>query len=231
MRYYLTIQLKSDATFGRGEGVAGLVDIEVEHDAHGCPEIGGRTLKGLLVEEWANLRYALSGDGFTVRSAWDDLAAALFGASGAGDAGGGQLHIGAATLPPDLRAAIGADSDLTPALVLEALTTIRRQTSVDARSGAPEVGSLRAARAVVRDVDLIAPLDLRVPAASREHAETLLAACALAVRRGGLSRNRGRGRLTMLLHQRLPDNYRDAAFTRACFERFATEVRPSSTQP
>jgi hypothetical protein len=31
--YQLRIQLLSDATFGRGDGVAGLIDQEVEHDA------------------------------------------------------------------------------------------------------------------------------------------------------------------------------------------------------
>lgn len=226
MRYYLTVQLKSDTTFGRGEGVAGLVDVEVEHDEHGCPQIGGRTLKGLLVEEWANLRYALVGDGERVVSAWDDLAAALFGASGAGDEGGGRLHISAATLPPDLHLAIAADRGLAPARALDALTTIRRQTSVDARTGAPEAGSLRAARAVVRGVDMVATLDVRLPDTALARAEALLAACALAVRRGGLSRNRGRGRLSLLLHRSIPDDYGDTVFTRACFERFATEVRP-----
>ncbi|HMQ32498.1 MAG TPA: hypothetical protein PKD53_17330 [Chloroflexaceae bacterium] len=226
MRYYLTVQLKSDTTFGRGEGVAGLVDVEVDHDEHGCPRIGGRALKGLLVEEWANLRFALAGAGPGASSGWDDIAAALFGRSGAGDEGGGRLHIGAATLPPDLHAAIAADDALNPAQALDALTTIRRQTSVNAATGAPERGSLRAARAVVRGVELVAPLDLRLSPEERPRAEALLAACALAVRRGGLTRNRGRGRLSMLLHQTIPDDYGDAAFTRACFVRFAGEVRP-----
>lgn len=30
----LHLKLLSDATFGRGDGVAGLVDAEVEHDSH-----------------------------------------------------------------------------------------------------------------------------------------------------------------------------------------------------
>lgn len=223
MRYYLTIQLKSDTTFGRGEGVAGLVDIEVEHDARGCPEIGGRTLKGLLVEEWTNLRYALAGGSAGDGTEWDEVAILLFGRPEM-DGAGGRLHVGAATLPPDLKAAIAADTELSPAQVLAALTTIRRQTSVNASTGAPEAGSLRAARAVLRGVELVAPLDLRLPSAERPRAEALLAACALAVRRGGMSRNRGRGRLAVLLHQTMPADYGDATFTRACFERFASEV-------
>lgn len=224
MRYYLTVQLVSDTTFGRGEGVAGLVDIEVEHDATGCPQIGGRTLKGLLVEEWTNLRFALASNS-THTTVWDDVATDLFGQSGAGDEGGARLHVGTATLPPDLCAAIAADKNLAPARVLESLTTIRRQTSVNAVSGAPESGSLRAARAVVRGIDLVAPLDLQLPSDNLPRAEALLAACALSVRRGGLARNRGRGRIALLLHRAMPEEYRDAAFTQECFERFADEVR------
>ncbi|MBX0331378.1 hypothetical protein K2Z83_27380, partial [Oscillochloris sp. ZM17-4] len=113
--------------------------------------------------------------------------------------------------------------------------------------------SLRAARAVVRGVTLVAPLDLDLPnddgvgegisgegqalpahlppedgaaplPTTQERAEALLAACALAVRRGGLSRNRGRGRLALRLHRADPADSIDDAFTRTCFERFAAEV-------
>lgn len=48
--YSIKIKLLSDTTFGRGDGVAGLVDQEVEHDQYGFPFLRGRTLKGLLSE-------------------------------------------------------------------------------------------------------------------------------------------------------------------------------------
>lgn len=57
--YKLQFDLRSAATFGRGDGVAGLVDEEVEHDGDGLPFLRGRTLKGLLAEECANILYAL----------------------------------------------------------------------------------------------------------------------------------------------------------------------------
>jgi CRISPR/Cas system CMR subunit Cmr4 (Cas7 group RAMP superfamily) len=53
--YHLKIKLLSDTTFGRGDGVAGLIDQEVEHDANGFPYLRGRTLKGLLSEECDNI--------------------------------------------------------------------------------------------------------------------------------------------------------------------------------
>ncbi len=45
---WLTLTLKSDTAFGRGDGVAGLINAEVQHDESGLPYLGGKTLKGLL---------------------------------------------------------------------------------------------------------------------------------------------------------------------------------------
>lgn len=276
MNYYLTLTLRSDASFGSGDAVPGLVDLEIDHDEAGCPQIGGRALKGLLREEAAQLRYALG-------PRWgNELAAAarrLFGDSGATGEGEAQLRVGPATLPPDLRVALHAEvrrsnsesvksPGLTREQVLRSLTTIRRQTAVDVQSGAPEEGSLRAIRVLLRDTPLIATLYLppaatveteepegattvgdeepegaatvgdeepegaataenKEPEGVADEAETisadlaLLAACALCVRRGGSGRNRGRGRMSLLLHKAVPDDYDDEAFTRLCFKRFA----------
>lgn len=222
IRYYLTVQLLSDATFGRGAGLAGLVDVEIEHDEQGCPFIGGRVLKGLLVEEWVNLRFALATD------AWNQEAAWLFGSSGDDHA---HLHVGAATLPPDLLVAIGRDirsktNTLTAQQTLDALTDIRWQTAIDAATGAPERASLRAMRVLLRDTDLIAPLDFDIdlPIEQKPRLLGLLAACALATRRGGTGRNRGRGKLQIRLHADVPIDYRDSSFTAECFKEFARKA-------
>ena len=55
MQYALKLTLLSDGTFASGDGVSGLVDREIEHDAFGLPFLRGRTLKGLLSEEADNL--------------------------------------------------------------------------------------------------------------------------------------------------------------------------------
>ncbi|GIV98037.1 MAG: hypothetical protein KatS3mg057_2694 [Herpetosiphonaceae bacterium] len=220
MRYYLSIRLLSDATFGRGEGVPGLVDVEIDHDEAGCPMIDGRTIKGLLLEEWLNLRSVLRHP-----ELWEVPAACLFGRRGATGDGRSLLHIGAATLPPELRAALHESvrmEKLQPDDVLRSLTTIRRQTAIDATTGAPETGSLRAMRVLLRETQLVAELDFEKRPDDRTLA--LLAACALAVRRGGAGRNRGRGRMSLLLHPQLPSDVRDETFTRQCFEQFAREV-------
>ncbi len=216
--YYLTIHLRSDSTFGRGEGVAGLVDVEIEHDEFGFPYINARTLKGLLQEEWQNVRYALQEP----RCAdWDAAAEQLFGTKGALLEGAAVMRLGAAKLPPELIAAV-RDQQLPPTDVLESLTTIRRQTAIDASTGAPEHGSLRAFRVLLRDTPMIAELEFEQAPTARTLA--LLAACVLAVRRGGSVRNRGRGRISLLLHDQLPDHFMDTSFTKSCFQRFAQEV-------
>lgn len=219
--YWLTINLESDATFGRGEGVAGLVDTEIEHDAAGCPFVNGRTLKGWLVEAWLEIRSALHPNSM------DEVARRLFGHGSEHQA---MLHIGAATLPPTLCAALHADvqqGNLKPADLLTILTTIRRQTAVDHQRDTPETGSLRSLRALRRDTLLIAPLHFEGAPTAVDL--SLLAASALGVQRGGLGRNRGRGKLLLRLHDTQPAAtaaaYRNENFTRQHFAQFVQHVQ------
>jgi CRISPR/Cas system CMR subunit Cmr4 (Cas7 group RAMP superfamily) len=213
----LKVELISDATFGRGDGVAGLVDTEVEFDTEtGLPFIRGRVLKGLLTEECANILFALNGGSRQLK----ESALFLFGESGSLLSGEGQMHVGSALLPEELRHAVASDikrNDLSPTEVLESLTAIRRQTSINEESGAPEKESLRSARVVLRETTFSATLDFATPPSA--DAMALLSACVLSLRRGGTGRNRGRGRLRAWLT--------DEAFTRARmahFEKMITEA-------
>ncbi len=197
MTLQIHLQLKSDATFGRGDGVAGLVDEEVEHDAEtGLPFIRGRTLKGLLAEECANILFALNRQNCPEYLRLEQAAKFLFGQAGSTLEDDAMMHVGAGMLPEVLRKAVGADvksNRLAPADVLESLTAIRRQTAIDDTTGAPDEGSLRSMRVVLRDTPFIAELNFdRDP---DETARALLAACVSSLRRVGTGRNRGRGRL------------------------------------
>ena len=66
-KYILKITLESDAVFGRGDGVAGAIDTEVQHDQNGFPFLNGRTIKGLLVQECADILAAVVTDINTVK--------------------------------------------------------------------------------------------------------------------------------------------------------------------
>jgi hypothetical protein len=197
------ITLKTDATFGRGDGVTGLVDEEVEHDATtGLPFLRGRALKGLMVEECANMLFALERDRSPSCARFQEAAKFLFGQAGSTLYDDALMHVGAAMLPKELRDAVEAevkrgDLQLQPAEVLESLTAIRRQTAVDEGTGAPEEGSLRSLRVVLRKTLFISQIDFdKDPSAE---ALALLAACVMSLRRAGTGRNRGRGRLSARL--------------------------------
>ncbi len=200
-RLQLKLQLESDATFGRGEGLAGLVDEEIEYDlATGLPFLRGRTLKGLLVEECANLLFALQVAHSPALSTLGASARRLFGSPGSGLESAALLHFGPALLPQQLREAVRSgieNEEMEPNDVLEALTTIRRQTAIDEVRGAPDKGSLRSMRVVLRGTSFWAWLDF--PDNLGEDDLALLAACVLSVGRGGIGRNRGRGRLSLEL--------------------------------
>ena len=217
--YTLCIQLISDAAFGRGDGLAGVVDLEVEHDRYGLPFLRGRTLKGLLVEECANILYALQRQNSVLAQKYSGVADKLFGQPGSELEDGAMLRVGNACLPDDLCAAVRfsiEQKSLSRLEVLESLTDIRRQTAVDI-TGKPDEHSLRAIRVILRNTAFVSRLTF---ASDPEDGDLgLLAACAKALRRAGTGRNRGCGRLVAALWDK------DQDVTDQCFAHFAKEVR------
>jgi hypothetical protein len=214
----LEVKLLSDATFGRGDGVAGLIDAEVEHDEYGLPYLRGRTIRGLLVEECANIFYALAGH--SALAQLGSTASQLFGCAGSTAEEMGKLKVGSATLPEKFRAAVASEvmarrKDRSKGLdaneVLEAMTAIRRQTAIET-TGAPRKNSLRSMRVVLRDTTFTSTLTLNEGVDSQT-ACALLAACALGLGRGGTGRNRGRGRLSCKLLDAGGNDITQSSFT------------------
>ncbi len=189
--YYLKLTLVSDATFGRGDGIAGLVDVEVEQDQYGLPYLRGRTLKGLWREECENL-IAVHPQGAT----WKTQCDALFGQGGSDLDSTGLLHVGDARLPAAVRDAV-CEAQLPAHEILTSLTTIRRQTAIEP-NGIAKDHSLRSMRAVVRKTTFISPITTHRPLKPNEES-VLLAGC-YALRRVGTGRNRGRGEVQCRLH-------------------------------
>jgi len=188
----LRMELRSDSAFGRGDGIAGLVDSEVEHDARtGLPYIKGRTVKGLLVESCADLLYALESGGNPASAEYVSSAKKLFGVPGSTLEDTGCLHIGPALLPDDLRQRVRSSTRYSPQQILEAFTTIRHQTAIDETRDTPKDGSLRATRVILRDTFFYSNISTIKPLTSSDL--QLLAACAAGIKRGGLNRTRGLG--------------------------------------
>jgi hypothetical protein len=217
-RLQLRFKLLSDATFGRGEGVPGEVDAEVQHDDLGMPYFGARALKGVLAQECADLLYALGQK--SEKDRWWQAAAMLFGRPGSSNDDAGALIVGDAQLPPKLRQAIAyaviKTRGISRSQVLASLTTVRKQTANSVETGAPMDQTLRAMRVVLRGTEFIAPLRFRT--AVSEDALALLAACVASLRRLGMGRNRGRGEVEAWLTD---DQGNPAA---KYLERFVTEV-------
>ncbi len=185
----IMIELLSDTTFGRGEGTPGAVDVEVEHDAHGLPMLGGKALRGLLRDSWLSMQEhfpQLQAAGRRVLGPPADLEETAI------------LRVGDATIEESARAFFISATErlhhpIAPETILAALTEIRAQTSEDRASGAPARPTLRSTRVVVRGLKLAAPLSwLSAPGPDDARC---LALVALATRHGGLARNRGRGHL------------------------------------
>lgn len=198
MTYLLKFTLESDATFGRGDGVAGVVDSEVQHDPYGLPYLGGRALKGLLGDECANILFALEQQGKAQH--WHEVAQRLFGSPGSGEFEKSLMRIGDARLPKELREAVERGferGELTREQVLHSLTAIRWQTAVDTETGAPQQETLRSIRVILRKTPFEAELAFLSEPMSNDLA--FLAACIKAWRRAGTERNRGRGELVAYL--------------------------------
>jgi len=216
--YWLRIRLESDTTFGRGDGVAGLVDAEVQHDEYGLPYLGGRALKGLMGAECAEIIFALEAVDIAKGQHWKKVEKRLFGDTGSTLDGEAILLVGPARLPEGLRVAIAHDiktEKLNRAEVLETLTTLRRQTAMDA-SGAPRKETLRTMRVIIRGTEFFTALDFTETPS--DDVLALLAASVKALRRAGSGRNRGVGHIKAELldanHQpitdRLFDHFRKA---------------------
>ncbi|MFN8443268.1 MAG: hypothetical protein U0175_21005 [Caldilineaceae bacterium] len=190
----LHFTLASDALFGRGDGVAGVVDQEVQYDVYGCPYLGGKTLKGMLVNECADILNAVPAD---KRTRWQSVALQLFGEPGGTYAGTAKMQVGDACLPEELRAAVAQTVDsqkLSRSEILDSLTALRQQTAIDPVTGTPLEKSLRTTRVIVRSTPFVASLWLQ-EAVDNADSRRLLAACVKAFRRAGTMRNRGFGRL------------------------------------
>ena len=210
-RYFLCFTLESDASFSRGDGLAGEVDSEIQFDELGCPFLSGKAVKGILVNECADLLAVLPG------KRWQDAANRLFGTPGQLDDNGSLLRVGDARLPADLREALTADlqsrlkkeedransSDLSRRKaqvesgfreeILSTLTAIRSQTAIE-ENGVAKDRSLRSRRVILRET----PFEVELVYLGEDNIaddQALLAACVAAFRRAGTNRNRGLGKL------------------------------------
>lgn len=190
----LAIRLLSDTTFSSGRGSPGEVDIDVCRDEHGLPMIPGKIIHGLLRDEW----FAMEPHFLSLKNA----AERLLGVEG--DLNEiSILRIGNARLPADVilycRHAANANKNISMSLLFRTLTGIRTQTAQDRATGAPEKTTLRQARVIRSGITFEAPLSWLASPSTDD--VMLLGRLALAVRHAGVSRTRGRGHISLSIHE------------------------------
>lgn len=189
----ITIDLLSATSFSRGEGTAGAVDTEIEHDELGLPCVSGKTLRGLGRDTWltmAMLFEELQDAALRVWGPVGDLEEVSI------------LRFGDAQLDATVRQWVAwaekrSENPISPVAVREALTDIRSQTSEERSTGAPAETTLRSIRVLFRGLRLNGPITWIEPPTDADL--QCLALSVLGTRHAGLGRNRGRGFMRLLL--------------------------------
>lgn len=223
---YLCIKLMSDTSFSMGDGLAGEVDSEIQYDEVGCPYMNGRSLKGILVNECADILDALPLEN---KKSWEVVAANLFGTPGTTESNN-SFRFGNVQIPSDLRIQLinelakrlqeakKYESNYTSASersiihnfqmeILNSLTEIRTQTAIDS-DGIAKDHSLRSIRVILRETPFEGLISLQTSNDLLQE-KRLLAACVKSFQRAGSHRNRGLGRLTAWLEDTSRRNISD----------------------
>jgi CRISPR-associated protein Csx10 len=220
-RFTITLRFLSDWHVGTGQGRLGSVDAEVRRDGDGLPFVPAKTLVGVLRDACETVADVLDHDARTP-GAWSQWVTWLFGSqpARAGDptAADGRppapaaLRVTPARAPEELRAAVRG----RPALA-QAAVVLRPGVAVCELTGTVKDGLLRLEERAIRGSELRADVSIGVESDGSAGdpvpvpAEILLRAGARMVESVGGKRNRGSGRVAVLL----PDVTQDLADHRA----------------
>lgn len=189
--YWLQLTLKSECCPASGDGVAGLVDIDLAHD-HGLPLIPAKRIKGCLrdiameLQDWGIIE--------------EHEVERIFGKPGT--ATGGVLLLedaklfGAGGVEIDnydrLIEQITSQTVLSTKEILQALTTLRTRTAIDENTGNASVNTLRTMRVIHKDTVFRCKLEL-TESEEKKRLEEVLNLCCKGLRHIGLGKTRGLG--------------------------------------
>lgn len=194
----LKMELLSDALPGSGEGLAGIIDADVNYDDCGLPYIPAKRLKGILREAAFDLR--------DVNKLTDAQVSALFGKTGQERGMGFRLSDGYLPDYPQLRAFLKECSKNKPCqkeygsvfhrqAVLDFYSYTRSQTAIEDEGesvGVAKETSLRTFRVLKKGLTF----ECECESLSKDDLENLNLICAV-TRRFGSSRTRGLGAIAL----------------------------------
>ncbi|WP_077611898.1 RAMP superfamily CRISPR-associated protein [Clostridium sp. Marseille-P2415] len=210
--WWLIITLKSDLCTGTGDGIEGLIDIDIAHE-NGIPVIPAKRLKGCLLDSGRELME----NGLVEPEQLEFM----FGKPGKDSQG--ALHIGSAFLYQvpgeilgdrengiqiedynELQKEILGQEELGIQEILELLTRLRSRTAIEEISGNAKQGSLRTMRVVRNGIRFRSRIDLLRDMDDDSIMEAL-SWCVKGLRHIGLGVTRGFGEVTCEL-QKIEDD-------------------------
>jgi len=203
---YLRLELLSEATFGSDKMSHEDVDNEVVSDEYGIPYIPSRTIKGLLVEEARFYLELVNNSGIDQEVDWEAIHHGVYGRQGSLKS---SIRVGNGVVEDQMKKQIEysvktkkgsvtnhmvvKNKDISWQDILEGFTAIRFQTAIESSTGIAKDHSLRSTRVILPGWVFYSPVSwLKEPS---EWEEILVAMSALSVRRAGVQRNRGRGKI------------------------------------
>lgn len=196
MTQLVVVKTLSELAIASSASPTSSVDIALIADPDGLPYIPARRVKSMLRESWSQIAPAFP----ELRGA----ATELLSEAGVTTPDVAPLHLRSLCLAPAVHegykiAAAAAADGVQQEAVRATLSTVRTLTSRDrTRLGAPRVATLRTLEVLRPGVEFSAPIDMEPYGA--EHRRVLAAAC-LNLRRIGLHRNRGLGRVEVRIKQ------------------------------
>ena len=189
----LKIELLSDAGPGTGAGHAPAVDRDVPHDSLGVPILPGRRLKGLWKEAVRDLE-----DWRLVDTSVADKLFGLADKPGLTRISNAQIEDAEVVKEWIRWFRFVAPREFAREQVLASFTSMREQTAMNRSSGTTLDHTLRRVRVLNRGLTFMAEVTL--DSTEEEHVRALALGCA-AIRRLGVSRTRGFGRVRCALFE------------------------------
>jgi CRISPR-associated protein Csx10 len=187
----LEMHLLSDAIPGSGEGLSGIIDIDISSDGYGIPYIPAKRIKGILRESALEL-----SDVGMLQCSVDDI----FGASGRREGTAFKISDGYIANYHSYREFLeyaAFDKNLAPLFnketVLDEFTYFRSRTTIDNETGTAKENTLRTSRVLKRGETFYFQVEFPV-----DYSEEIEKICKV-TRRFGLSRTRGLGDIRLSL--------------------------------
>lgn len=201
----LKMELRSDAIPGSGEGLAGIIDVDIPHDEFGLPFIPAKRIKGILRESARDLE-----DVKPVKKVLQHSTEEIFGKRGEKDGTALKISDGYIEQYVEIRRflqACSTDKKLMPVFNREAAlayyTYTRSQTTIHdpgpANEGTAKEGSLRTFRVLKgkdNEKNMAFYFEIECPDEWKKDLKTI---CQV-TRNFGNSRTRGLGEIMLSLH-------------------------------